>query len=113
MNMSARDDGQLGLWSMPVTEKSATTTARPRPSARREPSARRGSAPPVPASDLMDERKLWGIDDVADYLGVPVQTVYGWRHKSYGPPAIKVGKHLRWHPATVIAWAKQQERPRG
>ena len=29
---------------------------------------------------------------------------------SYGPPAIKVGKHLRWRPASVIDWTQEHER---
>ena len=79
--------------------------------AARQSAASRGLA--SPAISALNERKLWCIDDVAEYLGVPVQTIYGWRPKGYGPPPIKVGKHLRWIPATVVAWAKQQERSAG
>jgi excisionase family DNA binding protein len=60
---------------------------------------------------VLNERNLWDIDDVAEYLGVPKCSIYKWRQKNYGPPAIKVGKHLRWHPASVIAWVKQHEQP--
>ncbi|WP_199439423.1 helix-turn-helix transcriptional regulator [Umezawaea beigongshangensis] len=48
--------------------------------------------------------KLWSIEDLADYLGVPVPTIYGWRTKKYGPPARRVGKHLRWVPEDVKNW---------
>lgn len=48
--------------------------------------------------------RLWGVDDVAAYLGVPVQTLYGWRTKGYGPPARRVGKHLRYRPVDVRTW---------
>lgn len=51
-----------------------------------------------------DLRPLWGPKDVAEYLGVPVQTLYQWRTKNYGPPARRAGKHLRYSPAEVIAW---------
>ncbi|HEY6794235.1 MAG TPA: helix-turn-helix domain-containing protein [Kineosporiaceae bacterium] len=51
----------------------------------------------------MPER-LWSVQDVADYLGVPVKTVYQWRSTGYGPPARRVGKYLRYKPAEVIAW---------
>jgi predicted DNA-binding transcriptional regulator AlpA len=39
-----------------------------------------------------------------------MSTIYGWRTSGYGPPAIKVGKHLRWRPASVIDWVAKQER---
>jgi excisionase family DNA binding protein len=48
--------------------------------------------------------RLWTIDDVSAYLGVPVQTLYQWRHRSEGPPCIRLGKHLRFDPDQVRAW---------
>jgi excisionase family DNA binding protein len=47
---------------------------------------------------------LWDIDQVAAYLGVPVQTLYAWRKRHYGPPAGRVGRHLRYDPAAVREW---------
>lgn len=47
---------------------------------------------------------LWDVADVAAYLGVPVQTLYQWRKKHTGPPAARLGKHLRYDPAAVRAW---------
>ncbi len=49
-------------------------------------------------------RNLWAPADVADYLGVPVQTVYGWRKTGSGPPGRRVGKHVRYKPDQVEAW---------
>lgn len=43
-------------------------------------------------------------EEVAEYLGVPVQTVYIWRTKGTGPRAIKVGKHLRFRASDLDAW---------
>jgi excisionase family DNA binding protein len=51
---------------------------------------------------------LWEIEQVAEYLGVPVQTLYAWRKRRYGPPAGRVGRHLRYDPATVREWFKSQ-----
>ncbi|CCH28568.1 helix-turn-helix domain-containing protein [Actinosynnema sp. NPDC047251] len=51
---------------------------------------------------------LWTVTDVASFLGVPVHTLYGWRTKRYGPPARRVGKHLRYLPAEVRAWVERQ-----
>lgn len=74
----------------------------------------RAGATPAQTSRLISAQRrevpgLWHIQDVAAYFDVSVDTVYGWRSKSYGPPAIKVGKHLRWRPEVVVAWAKEQE----
>lgn len=51
---------------------------------------------------------LWDIEDVAAYLRVPPQTLYHWRKKRTGPPAARVGKHLRYDPAAVRAWFADQ-----
>jgi excisionase family DNA binding protein len=51
----------------------------------------------------MNER-LWGVRDVAEYLGIPVQTIYQWRTKNYGPPGRRMGKHVRFVPEEVRAW---------
>jgi DNA-binding transcriptional MerR regulator len=48
--------------------------------------------------------KLWSIEDVSEYLGIPVKTLYCWRTKRYGPPARQVGRHLRYKPEDVFAW---------
>ena len=47
---------------------------------------------------------LWSVQDVSDYLRVPVQTLYTWRSQGSGPPARRVGKYLRYRPDEVIAW---------
>ena len=49
-------------------------------------------------------RDLWSPDEVADYLGVPRATLYGWRYKGTGPRAMRVGRHLRYRRADVEAW---------
>lgn len=48
--------------------------------------------------------RLWGVKDVAAYLGIPVQTIYQWRSKGYGPPGLRIGKHVRFMPEEVRAW---------
>ena len=51
--------------------------------------------------------RLWTVQDVAEYLGVPVRTVYRWRSAGYGPAGRRVGKHLRYRPQDVTAWVDQ------
>ena len=50
--------------------------------------------------------RLWGVKDVADYLGIPVQTLYQWRSKGYGPTGCRMGKHVRFVPDDVRAWVR-------
>ena len=52
--------------------------------------------------------RLWSVEDVAVYLGVPVETLYAWRKKRTGPPAGRVGKHLRYDPSVVRDWFRGQ-----
>jgi predicted DNA-binding transcriptional regulator AlpA len=51
--------------------------------------------------------RLWGVEDVSAYLGVPVKTLYQWRWRGEGPPVRKVGKWLRYDPAAVRKWATE------
>lgn len=56
----------------------------------------------------MDDR-LMTIDDLAAYLQVPKATVYAWRSRRNGPPAMTVGgRALRYRRADVDAWLAQQ-----
>ncbi|MER7579934.1 helix-turn-helix domain-containing protein [Kitasatospora sp. NPDC097691] len=43
-------------------------------------------------------------EDIASMFGVPLETVYQWRRKRTGPPAFRVGRHLRYHPEAVAQW---------
>ncbi|WP_043654298.1 helix-turn-helix transcriptional regulator [Nocardia thailandica] len=63
---------------------------------------------PAAATAVVAER-LWTIDDLATYLGVSVETIYEWRKGKGGPPAIKIGKGLRWRRAAVEAWLQSLE----
>lgn len=55
----------------------------------------------------LPERFLTPLD-LADLLGVPVETVYQWRRKGTGPRGFRVGRHLRFDPADVSAWVAHQ-----
>ena len=39
--------------------------------------------------------RLWTVRDVSAFLGVPVGTLYQWRYLRVGPPAYRVGRHIR------------------
>ena len=48
--------------------------------------------------------KLLSAEEVSEYLGVPVATLYQWRHKGTGPQGLRVGRFLRYEPDAVREW---------
>jgi predicted DNA-binding transcriptional regulator AlpA len=49
-------------------------------------------------------QRLWGVQDVAEFLGIPARTLYQWRHQGYGPRGRRVGRYLRYDPRDVREW---------
>ena len=47
---------------------------------------------------------LMTLMDLSEMLGVPVGTLYGWRHRGEGPPGYRVGRHVRYRRSAVEAW---------
>jgi excisionase family DNA binding protein len=47
---------------------------------------------------------LLTIDEVAEYLRVPVLTVRWLRQEGRFAPAVKVGRRLAWERSAVVAW---------
>jgi len=54
--------------------------------------------------------RMWTIQDVSEFLGVPVKTLYDWRTKDYGPVGIRVGRYIRYEHEDVYAWVASQKR---
>jgi excisionase family DNA binding protein len=52
---------------------------------------------------------LMSIAELADYLGVPVSTVYLWRSRGEGPSGFKIGKRVRYRAADVVKWLNEQQ----
>ncbi|MFE5484530.1 helix-turn-helix transcriptional regulator [Streptomyces sp. NPDC056527] len=46
--------------------------------------------------------------DVAELLGVPIETIYQWRRKRVGPRGFRVGRHVRFDPNDIRAWVESQ-----
>ncbi|SDS57517.1 helix-turn-helix transcriptional regulator [Actinopolymorpha singaporensis] len=53
--------------------------------------------------------RLWSVHDVSEFLGIPVATLYRWRCNGSGPKSVRIGKHLRYDPAEVYAWVREQQ----
>jgi excisionase family DNA binding protein len=51
---------------------------------------------------------LLSVDQLADYLGVPVKTVYDWRRTGHRPAAYRVGRFLGYAVSDVQAWLAEQ-----
>jgi excisionase family DNA binding protein len=52
--------------------------------------------------------RLLTITDLSEMLGVPVDTLYGWRHRGEGPAGYRIGRHVRYRRAVVEAWLDTQ-----
>jgi len=64
--------------------------------------------------DIEAQSSPWGLEplldihELADYLGIPVSTIYDWRTRGSGPPAYRFGKHLKFAVGDVRDWVAQQ-----
>ena len=54
--------------------------------------------------------QLLSVHELADYLSIPVATLYTWRYRNEGPPGFRVGRHLRYRRDDVEDWIHQQIR---
>ena len=54
---------------------------------------------------------LMTIHDVSVMLHIPVDTLYGWRHRGCGPASYRVGRHVRYRRSSVEAWLAEREDP--
>jgi excisionase family DNA binding protein len=56
---------------------------------------------------------LLTVEDLAEYLGVPIATIYDWRVDGKGPCGIRVGRHVKFTARDVRAWidAHRESRP--
>ncbi len=51
---------------------------------------------------------LLTAQELADYLEVPLATIYTWRYRGEGPPGFRVRRHLRYRPRDVEQWISRQ-----
>jgi excisionase family DNA binding protein len=58
--------------------------------------------------DMDRHDRLLSVRDLAEYLGVPVTTLYQWRYRSEGPTGFRVGRHLRYRWTDVQEWIEEQ-----
>lgn len=51
---------------------------------------------------------LLSIEELSEYLHVPVKTLYDWRLTGKGPRAVHVGRQLRFFVSDVQDWLSSQ-----
>jgi excisionase family DNA binding protein len=57
----------------------------------------------------MEQRdRLLTVQELAEYLGVPVATLYQWRYRREGPKGFRVGRHVRYRWSEIEAWVDRQ-----
>lgn len=54
---------------------------------------------------------LLSVPDLAEYLGVPVQTIYDWRLRGEGPRAYRFGKRIKFAVSDVRVWVDSHRDP--
>lgn len=59
-------------------------------------------------STLSGLEPLLSIEELAQYLDVPVTTIRDWRTDGKGPCAIKVGGRVRFATSDVLTWLLRQ-----
>ena len=57
--------------------------------------------------------RLLTIRELGTMLGVPVDTLYGWRHRGEGPQGYRIGRHVRYRRSAVEAWLATRLDARG
>ena len=56
-----------------------------------------------------DPPRLWTVIETAEFLAVPVSTLYYWSYRGdRGPRVLHVGRCLRYEPSDVVEWARSQ-----
>lgn len=53
-----------------------------------------------------------GPNELADYLGVPIKTIYEWRYLGVGPAGYRIGRHVRYRITDVEQWLETRRDPR-
>jgi excisionase family DNA binding protein len=56
-----------------------------------------------------DSGTLLSTDELAERLGLVRDTLYHWRVRGEGPPAIRVGGRVRYRPSDIEVWLKSRE----
>ena len=62
-------------------------------------------------TEARGNESLLSIDELAQYLDVPVATVRTWRANKTGPRGVRVGRHIRYRRSDVETWLELRSDP--
>ena len=57
---------------------------------------------------MRDEEPHLSREKLSERLDVPVETIKQWDRKGIGPDYMRLGGHIRYRLADVIAWEKSR-----
>jgi excisionase family DNA binding protein len=66
------------------------------------------SAPALSPTISSVEERLWTEQETAAYLNVAVGTLRRWRAEGTGPPALRVGRTIRYRRLDVDRWLERE-----
>jgi predicted DNA-binding transcriptional regulator AlpA len=59
---------------------------------------------------LIEVHRLLDADDLSDFLGVSRDSLYDRRHRGVDlPPAIRIGRVLRWRIEDIERWLDERQ----
>lgn len=64
-----------------------------------------------PQPDRHGLEPLLNINELADYLGVPISTIYDWRTNGKGPRAYRFGKRIMFGVNDIRTWMGAMREP--
>ena len=59
---------------------------------------------------MNEDDRLLTAEDLANFLNVPIKTLYAWRYRGEGPIGFRVGKHIRYRWTDVEGWIRDRVR---
>ena len=58
--------------------------------------------------DVFRNKGLLSPAQLAEFIGVPIDTVYIWNQHGSGPKFARVGKHVRYRVTDVDSWLESR-----
>ncbi|WP_328408819.1 helix-turn-helix domain-containing protein [Streptomyces violaceus] len=58
-------------------------------------------------------QKMISPKELAEFLGMPLQTIYEWNYAGTGPKYRRFGKHVRYAAEDIAAWLESRRVERG
>jgi excisionase family DNA binding protein len=52
--------------------------------------------------------RLMTLPELSEMLGVPIESLYGWRHRGDRPVGYRIGRHVRYRRSAVEEWLETQ-----